>query len=418
MTSHIRKIIVNSQIPYEHSCVKYDSIDNVVDLIKKFGKDSLMAKSDIEDAFRIVPIHPSNYHLLGFSWNGKYFFDRCLPMGASSSCKIFEHLSQALVWMMHEKFQASGISHILDDFFFIGPPSSGKCKQDLTNFLFLCSQIGIPIKMEKTVLPCTCLTIYGIEVDSVEMECRLPVEKIDKIKNKLKEVKDRRKVTLKQLQSLIGLLNYACLVVVPGRAFLRRLINLTCHISNPHHFIRLNSAARDDIKMWEQFIGSFNGKSVFLSDLWSTSDSLSMFTDASGTVGYAAILGSNWFAQKWPESLQNYQIAIKELFPIVLAFELWGQTLKNRKVLIRSDNRAVVDILNKKSSKDESMMRLLRRMVLTSLDNNILFRAKHIPGKTNTIADKLSRFQFQEAFQNAPWLSQTQTPIPVHLLRI
>ena len=38
----------------------------------------------------------------------------------------------------------------------------------------------------------------------------------------------RRKVTLVELQSLLGLLNFACKVIRPGRAFLRRLINLTC----------------------------------------------------------------------------------------------------------------------------------------------------------------------------------------------
>jgi hypothetical protein len=44
-----------------------------------------MGKCDIEDAFRLVPIHPTDYHMLGFTWNKLYYYDRCLPMGASSS---------------------------------------------------------------------------------------------------------------------------------------------------------------------------------------------------------------------------------------------------------------------------------------------------------------------------------------------
>ena len=48
-------------------------------------------------------------------------------------------------------------------------------------------------------------------------------------------MKGRQKVTLRELQSLIGLLNFACLVVVPGTAFLRRLINLTIGVKRPHH---------------------------------------------------------------------------------------------------------------------------------------------------------------------------------------
>ena len=58
---------INSHIPSENSAVQYDSIDTVIKLIKHFGMHCLMAKCDIEDAFRLVPIHPTDYHLLGFT---------------------------------------------------------------------------------------------------------------------------------------------------------------------------------------------------------------------------------------------------------------------------------------------------------------------------------------------------------------
>jgi len=59
------------------------------------------------------------------------------------------------------------------------------------------------------------------------MEARLPEEKLQKCRNLSTDFFSRRSVCLKELQSLIGLLNFTCLVVVPGRAFLRRLIDLT-----------------------------------------------------------------------------------------------------------------------------------------------------------------------------------------------
>jgi hypothetical protein len=164
---------VNSFIPKDNSEVHYDSIDWVVNLVQKYGKHCLMAKTDIEDAFRIIPISPEDYHLLGFVWQGQFYFDKCLPMGASSSCQIFEKFSVALQWILQTKFGAGGMSHILDDFFFIGPASSPECKNDLTNFLFLCKMIGVPIKMSKTQTPTTKIIIYGIEIDSDLMEARL-----------------------------------------------------------------------------------------------------------------------------------------------------------------------------------------------------------------------------------------------------
>ena len=265
---------VNLGIPPDMSAVQYDNIEVVIDLVKKFGHGSLMAKTDIEDAFRIIPINPLDYHLLGFRWRNKFYNDLVLTMGASSSCNIFNKFSSALKWIMLNKYDACGMSHILDDFFFIGPKKSEKCMQDLSNFLEVAVKLGVPIKKEKTEYPSTKIIIYGIEIDSVAMESRLPTEKLQKIRDKLNEVVRRKKVTLKTLQSLIGLLNFACCVICPGRAFLRRLIDLTCGVRCPNFYVRLNSEARADMQAWLTIISSFSGKSVFLPTQWSSSDSL------------------------------------------------------------------------------------------------------------------------------------------------
>ena len=95
------------------------------------------------------------------------------------------------------------------------------------------------------------------------MECRLPLEKIIKIKKALITSYKRKKIKLKELQSLIGLLNFACLVVCPGRTFLRRLIDLIKGIANPSFYIRLHREDRADLAARKILIDSFNGKSVF-----------------------------------------------------------------------------------------------------------------------------------------------------------
>ena len=239
---------VNEHISRENATVQYESIENVIQLIKKFGQGALMAKLDVEDGFRNIPIHPSDHHFLGFIWENQYYFDKCLPMGASSSCQLFEKLSTALQRIMLNKYKASGMSHLIDDFFFIEPASSEKCLSDVNNFQNLCQRLGVPLKDSKTVLPTTCLTIYGLGVDSIKMEVRLPEDKLYKLRQLPIQAVHRKKIQLKELQSLIGLLNFACQVVIPGRAFLRRLIDLTCRVSKPHHYLRFTSKDRADIK--------------------------------------------------------------------------------------------------------------------------------------------------------------------------
>ena len=149
---------------------------------------------------------------------------------------------------------------------------------------------------------------------------------------------------------------------------------------------------------------------------WLSSDSIKLYSDAAGVHGdYAAVLGSKWFYGEWSQSMESLHITTKELFPIVLALELWGHLLANHKILFFSDNAAVVDIINKTSCKDVKTMSLVRRLVLTSLKYNVYFRAKHIPGKHYVICDLLSRFYLQKAQVLAPWLDKEASIVPPHL---
>ena len=156
-------------------------------------------------------------------------------MGCASSCAIFEKFSTALEWIGRVKGHIPHIIHVLDDFLFIGPPGSETCNQTLRVFRLMCESLGVSLKEEKTTMANTILVFLGIEIDTQAMEMRLPREKLDKIKQSLDSMKYKRKIRLRELQSLIGLLNFACLVVVPGRTFVRRLIDLTKGLSNPNH---------------------------------------------------------------------------------------------------------------------------------------------------------------------------------------
>ena len=349
---------VNSHIPPEASSVQYQNIETAIALVKANGNKCLMAKADIEDAFRQIPIHPLDRHLLGLSCKNQFYFDACLPFGSSSSCQLFEKFSSALQWILENKCNVKSVSHLLDDFFFVGKAGSKECKTALLTFCALCESLNVPIKKEKTVLPSTVITIYGIELDSNCMIARLPEDKLQKIRSLLATFKVRRKVTLRELQSLIGLLNFACSVIIPGRAFLRRLIDLTVGIVKPHYLIRLSQESRADLLAWESFLSSFNGKSCFLFDQWVDSDTIRLYTDAAGVNGgFAAVLGQEWFSGPWPDNMHSLHITIKEFFPIVLAIEIWGNRLKNHKIIFMTDNIAVVHIINKTTSKEKNIMK-------------------------------------------------------------
>ena len=102
----------------------------------------------------------------------------------------------------------------------------------------------------------------------------------------------------------------------PGSAFLRRLLDLTAGVTRPHHHIRFNTEAKNDIRTWLQFLGNFNGLAFFLSERWDTSLTLELYTDAAVSKGYGAIFGKHWFYGPFTIAWHSLNISFLELFPI------------------------------------------------------------------------------------------------------
>ena len=80
------------------------------------------------------------------------------------------------------------------------------------------------------------------------MHARLPEDKLARCRGLLTEFYNKRSVTLKELQFLIWFLNFACSVVLPGRAFLRKMIDLTNGVPKPYHHIRLTRQCKEDTR--------------------------------------------------------------------------------------------------------------------------------------------------------------------------
>ena len=111
---------INDGISADDSHVQYQSIDDAIKYIRSMVVGSLMATTDIEKAFRILPIHPDDYELLGMKVNKLFYYDKALPMGCSISCRLFEEFSTAMHWVLSNKLAIPAVVHVLDDFLFIG----------------------------------------------------------------------------------------------------------------------------------------------------------------------------------------------------------------------------------------------------------------------------------------------------------
>ena len=381
---------INDGIPDSAASVSYTTLSSALKLILKAGKDAFLAKSDIKSAFRLLPLSPEDYHLLCFMWEKSYFYDRCLPMGARSSCALFEMFSSALEFLVTAQGHKD-VLHYLDDFIFIHSTQTG-CLQSLECFKSICKTLNVPLAEDKTVYPTQKLQFLGFEINTCEQFVCLPHEKITKGLDIINNLLNKAKCTLKELQELAGFLNFATTVIMPGRVFMNRFYGAMSKLKLPYHRMKITKSMRRDLLAWKSFFLVCNGKYLYRDELFLQAKVVDIFTDASQTIGFAAVCDRSWFAGTWPSLWWKRQnIFFLELIPIWIAFSTWATKLTNSFVKLHVDNLALVYTLNKQSSKDELVMDVIRKIVLLCLNQNIMFEATHIAGLDNSLADSLSR---------------------------
>ena len=288
--------------------------------------------------------------------------------------------------------------------------------------LTLMTNINIPIACDKTYPAATELEFLGVLLNSKTMTASLPADKLTRAKEDLSIWLTKKSCTLRELQSLIGTLQFACRVVVPGRAFLQRMINLTRGVSKPHYHIKLNSSFRKDVAMWLVFLKQWDGINIFLDIAPTNSPDLEFSSDASGSLGYGAFFNNLWFQGKWSRDHhahpEQQSIAWKELFPVYLACSVWGHLWSGKRIILWCDNMSVTQILNSKSSKVTKIMDLVRAITVQTLIHNFTLNVKHVPGSDNSIPDALSRFQMQRFHLLAPNAAPQPTVIPESMIQV
>ena len=96
LITDLRKSTVNSFIPDQFTKVQYIKFDEAIEMCIRLRPKCYLGKTDVKSAFRLVLLHPTEYHLLGMSNMGKFYVDKCLPFGMASSYQIFEKVSTAV----------------------------------------------------------------------------------------------------------------------------------------------------------------------------------------------------------------------------------------------------------------------------------------------------------------------------------
>ena len=249
------------------------------------GRGALLVKLDIKSAYRIVRVHFADRAFLGLKWrDGATVWS---AVGSGDFLCVGGHTVMGAIPTRHHV-------HYLDDvlFFLAHRERATSRLRNREEALQICAELGVPVAAEKLGGPVPVLTFLGIELDTERQELRLPAAKLRKTQREIARWLSRSSCVVRELESLIGLLQQAATVVSAGRAFLRRLIALVALRRNRNSVVLLNQAARAVLAWWATFLSAWNGSGFFatLGDACAET----FWTDASGSWGCGAVWKRRW----------------------------------------------------------------------------------------------------------------------------
>ena len=443
---------INGNTPKEKCSVKYRDLNFAVQACIRIlqGADGntiiWFSKSDLKSAFRILGIQPEDWPLLfmkvehPITRKTLYFFDKCLPFGASISCSHFQRFSDGLRHIFQVTTKTIGqVPNYLDDFLFISL-CKRRCNQLIQEFLALCMETGVPISEEKCEWATTLIIFLGILMDGINHVLAIPEDKKIRALYQLKSMISKKSSKVRELQQLAGLLNFLNHAIIPGRAFTRRMYAKFSGFAKigfggkpkevsrlkAHHHVRLDKEFKQNCEMWVNFLEVEDRTlSVFRPFVDFTTDRgaicIKFFSDASAgeTRGFGCYFDKCFVKGMWDKHFirsEKPSIAYLELYALCIAVFAWTNKLINRTVIVRCNNSSAVQMVNNTTSGCKNCMYLLRHLTLRSLKVNFRIFTQYLTSQANELADALSRNQMERFFRLAPPdVNRDADPIPAEL---
>jgi hypothetical protein len=332
---------------------------------------------------------------------------RRLPFGYKLSPAEFCSVTEAVAAYL----RSQGVPCVcfVDDFGVVAS-SREECMMHMAKVESLLSDLGWIVAPHKKEGPVKVMDFLGMQVDARADHCcfRLPPLKMVVIRDgflHLKQIKDSGVwwISAGELAALVGRLNFASQVVLPGRLYLRKMWNALApaHVYWSHGELQvkwgsmrlyLNDDFCQDMEWWVVNIVGCNHWSF--SSACNSTVPIELDTDASTLGGGAALhlpFDTHEMSVQWNKTETAYHINWKELCMVCWALWRWLVVIQGRSVCAVVDNTTAKSCIAKMSSKSEALQVLTVRIHMMMMFHQALLTARHKAGKKHVQPDGLSR---------------------------
>ncbi|KAL0199702.1 hypothetical protein M9458_002889, partial [Cirrhinus mrigala] len=344
---------------------------------------------DLKDAYFHVSILPQHRKFLRFAFRGEAYQYRVLPFGLALSPRTFTKCVDAALAPL--RLQGIRILNYIDDWLILAQSEMVAVRhRDVV--LAHMKELGLRLNAKKSVVsPLQRITYLGVVWDSTTMQARLSPARIESILTAVKRVKEGRSLTVKQFQRLLGLMAAASNVIPFGLLYMRPLqwwlkTRGFSPRGNPLRMIKVTRRCLRALDMWR--------RPWFLSQgpvLGAPCRRVTLATDASLT-GWGAVMNGHPARGLWSGHQLTWHINCLEMLAVFQALKHFLPDLRDRHVLVRTDNTSVVSYINHQGGlRSRPLYKLAHQILVWSRDKLLSLRAVYVPGHLNLGADILSR---------------------------
>jgi hypothetical protein len=394
------------------------------------GKGAWMCKMDMADAYKNVPCPLNDLHLQGFSWLGKFFVELRQIFGATTAVANYDILGNTVLTLVKAETEVPNefVHRQLDDVPVVVPYSKKYwCEEFVSKYRDCCNSLNIQLaedcpNFDKAFSASQYGKVLGVWFNTADLTWSYPAEKTEKLLYAAGKFFDKGKVSLLQMQKLMGRINDVGLLCPFLKAFKGPLNEMLGELQrNPGLKMYPSKQCKKDLLVWVAFVQEIEKwKPIPHRPMAPPIRHISFSSDAagfakwgrtSGKVGVGCVgfglEGEVSFAMQmfWPEELKRCfdkkggSFGDKSLFlefvGLLLPFLEVPKSLANQHVVLKVDNIGCYFAWeNKNVSKDPHASVLVRALVLISSYLSCYVHVEHLPrvlAWDAKLCDRLSR---------------------------
>ena len=370
---------VNSTILASDFPAVMSSTDKFVRTIWRVGRGAKVMKKDLVSAYKHQRVHAEDLKLQVVKFGGRFFVELSLMFGTRSSpgifCKLLG-LFRSCVALLSGIAPYQDLQH-LDDVLAVGSSREGDPVERYHElFLVEAERAGFRVdrsdNRDKNQEPVTKVTALGVSYDTEKWEWGFSEKRLAIILEGLRRVEEGERLTLKEMESLVGRINAVSFLVEGGRFYIDGFYRSIKGVRGAESLVTEVACLPAQARWWRvSLMVARRYSPIMFPEEGIPGNAVSVWTDAAG--GSAGRIGPglgviyprtfSWAYLPWPtwlnEGFRNSdgvrfssKLTVLEGLGPLAAVCVAGMDAMGKVLVVEVDNQGTVGVYKKGHGKD------------------------------------------------------------------